>query len=273
MHTSPLSCPRCGTVVSVGGGRCPNCGAQQLDPGAPLSQRLTPHAPFDPPDSPPTGLKRALPLVLLVVGLGGIGALAVLLAPDSSSAPVPAASLPAPAPAEPSSSAAPIDPDDLGITDRSAASPYALLGRAKTRALAWSQDAVLVSIRAKPVLAHAVDLTHGGSIVYEFGRPTGPGFGENAHLAKGRLFIEVGKDDTTVRERAGAAAHAAMEPNCPLEEAVSGARASGLSAGAPLEITYRFSTRYDKAVWFIREIDEPDKTRAVDGWTCAILVR
>jgi hypothetical protein len=277
----PLSCRQCGTVLSAAGGRCPTCGAEQpvdaARPGvAPLAAPLG-APPVAPPRmsrrGPPPSLsqrQKALPWVVLAVGLCAIGAVYAAWAPRHSddAAVVPSTVKPPPAPIE----TAPADPNDLAIANPGAADPTEILGRAKTRALAWSKEAQLVAIRAEPVVDAKVNLSSGGSIEFWFAKPTGEGFGSGARVAGKRLSIKVAGTGTQVDEVAAPPGRAALEPNCPLDEAVKKATAAGLPASAALTVAYDISDKYRKAVWRLTPTSG-GAPRTVDGWTCAILVR
>jgi hypothetical protein len=207
--------------------------------------------------------------VVLAVGLAAIGGLAAALvprgrgtveaAPAVSAGPVPSAEAAA-------------GPDDLGIGDPSAVHPSELLGRARVRALAWNREALLLAIRAEPVVSGAVNLTSGGTIEYWFGKPTGEGFGAGAKVSGKRLRIALGQSGTKVEETGGGIGRAALEPNCPLEEALRKAQAAGVSPSLPVTASYQFDDKRTKTSWRIATTGSDPVTRIVDGWSCAILV-
>jgi hypothetical protein len=283
MQQMPLSCWQCGTVLSAAGGRCPSCGAEQ--PAAPPG--VGPHAvsgvaapvgvvrpsrgvPRE-EDPEPTPRAKALPYVLLAVGLLAIGLVGVLLSPSRKHASAEAVSA-APA-APPVAPARPVDPNDLGIADPNAVDPMEVLGRAKSRALAWNRDAILVALRAGPVNRGHVSLTSGGTITYWFGKPTGEGFGPGAKVAGKRLQISVTSGPTKVDEvTSGPGSRAALEPNCPLDEAVRKAQAAGIPLETPVTVAYDMNDKHKKPVWHVSAGDE-QSARMLDGWSCAILVR
>jgi len=222
---------------------------------------------------PPPGLsqrQKALPWVVLAVGLCAIGAIYAAWAPRHSDGAdvAPSAAKPPPLPSE----APPVDPNDLGIRDPSSADPTEILGRAKTRALTWSKEAQLVAMRAEPVVDAKVNLSSGGSIEYSFAKPTGEGFGSGARVTGRRLSIKVVGTGAQVGEVAASPGRAALEPNCPLDEAVRKATAAGLPAAAALSVVYDVSDKYQRAVWRLTP-SRGGSSRTVDGWTCAILVR
>jgi len=276
MQSTPLSCWECGTVLSTTGGRCPACGAEQpspapaVDPAMPVAPLVRPQQERPPPD-PGRRRRAAAPWVLLSVGLAAIGALAAMLGPhrhaDGGDRPAPAPSVAPPRPEHP------VDPNDLGITDPSAVKPADLLGRARTRALAWSTDALLLSFRATPVLDGRVNLSNGGTVEYTFGKPTGEGFGAGARVSGKRLRISLGQGGTKLEETNTGLARAALEPNCPLEDAVRKAVAAGVPSNSSLAVSYQFDERRNKTVWRITPTSDESLTRMVDGWTCAVLVR
>src|SRR5215510_7864779 len=84
MQHRALSCWQCGTVLSIGGGRCPACGAQQ-PPSA--SDPAPVNAPSGFPEREPASepdTRRSsggLPWIALAGGLAIVGAGAVLLRP------------------------------------------------------------------------------------------------------------------------------------------------------------------------------------------------
>jgi hypothetical protein len=206
--------------------------------------------------------------VVLGVGLAAIGAILALVPRHTdSSAPADSTS----AKVEPiAAQAPPVDPNDLGIKDPSAVDPGEILGGAKTRALAWSKDAQLVSLRADPVSNAKVNVASGGTIEFWFGKPTGEGFGTGARISGKRLVLKIGATGTNVEEVAAPNGRAALEPNCPFDEAVRKAIASGIPPGSPLTVSYEMNDKYKKPVW---RLSAGSISRTVDGWSCAILVR
>jgi hypothetical protein len=267
------SCWQCGTVLSASGGRCPMCGAEQPTKsatGAPLPQMQPIVRPSRPaavePASP--GAKKALPWVVLGVGLLAIGVAAAALSPHKVSE----TAVPSVAPPKSSAEAAPVDPNDLHIEDRTRVDPLEVLGRAKARALAWQKDATLVSIHAEGVALGRVNLNAGGTVEYTFGKPSAPGFGPNARVTGKRLRIALGSQGTTVDEAPPRDASAAPDPTCPIEDAEKKSEAAGLHTNGAVNVTYEVSDKYKKAVW---KIASPDggQVRTVDGWSCVILIR
>jgi len=214
--------------------------------------------------------KKALPAVLLVVGLAAIGGLAVALAPDTADNAVPSAG-PVVTATTPPAPSAPKDPNDLGIVDRQAASPTDAFTRAQARALTWNRDEVLVSITVEGVRGPTIDLTSEGKFTFEFGLPSGVGFGTGAELDERRLFIEAGETDQ-VAERTGAPdARAALDPGCHFEAAVKAFHASGVDPDTPMMVRYRLTKQHGRPVWSA----EPPTgaARFADGQRCALLVR
>jgi hypothetical protein len=280
MQGAPLlSCWQCGTVLSAAGGRCPACGAEQRAAGSPpagasLAAPVGIAAPRVSRRGPPPGAtsrQKALPWVVLGVGLLAIGGLFALAPrhPDTNSiaASNTAKVLPS------ATQAPPVDPNDLGIKDPSAVDPGEILGRAKTRALAWSKDAQLVSLRALPVENAKVNLSSGGIIEFWFAKPTGEGFGSGARVGGKRLHLKLGATGTEVEEIAAQNGRAALEPNCPFDEAVRKAIASGIPATSSLTVSYEVNDKHKKPVWRLSAGAGDANSRTIDGWSCAILVR
>lgn len=255
--------------MSALGGRCPACGAEQPDDAAPSN---TPGRPRPPTSSEHDGGGRspsALPWIALFLGLGAIGAAAVLLrqrdtSPDASREPPIASALEG----EPKKTA----PTDVGALNLRAVDPIELLGRVKTRALSWSKDAVLVSMRARPVASGRVDVQGGGTVEYWFGKPTGEGFGPGMKTAGKRLRISLESTGTKTEETAGGPARAALEPNCPLDAAAHAAQAAGVAP--PFVATYEMADRSaQKPTWQIATDGKESAQRQIDGLSCAVLVR
>ncbi len=133
---------------------------------------------------------------------------------------------------------------------------------------------MLVSIRARPLVGGRVSLTSGGSIEYWFGKPTGEGFGPGAKVASKQLQIALASGGTRADEVSAPPGRAALEPNCPLEEAVRAAQAAGVPLGVPLAVAYDLSERFNRRpVWRIKTDGSEGTARTLDGSTCAILVR
>jgi len=272
-----LSCRQCGTVLSAAGGRCPTCGTEQPTEaprsiGAPIgTPELAPglRAERRGPTPEAAARRKALPWIVLAVGLAAIGGL-FALAPrhvDTTAAATPSVPKPAATPSE----AHPADPNDFGIADPASVDPMEILGRAKARALAWSKDAELASIRAQPVANGTVNVSAGGTIEFWFGRPTGEA--RLARVSGKRLHVTVGASSTGVEEVAVPPGRAALEPSCPLDEAIRKASAVGVPAAGPLTVSYEVSDKYQKAVWRIATNGSGASAKTVDGFTCAILVR
>lgn len=265
MREGSLSCWQCGTVLSTAGGRCPACGAEQPPGASPVSRRASAWRESI-PDEPPHS--KALPWVALVVGLAVIGGGAVLLRPrnigDKDARTATSGALAN----EPSRAA----PADVGALDLRAVDPMDVLGRVKTRALAWSKDAVLVSMRARPVAEGRVDVQGGGSVEYWFAKPTGEGFGPGMKVAGKRLHIAVESTGTRTEETAGGPARAALEPNCPLDAAAHAAQAAGVSP--PFTAAYEMADKLaQKPTWRIASDGKESDKRQIDGLSCAVLVR
>lgn len=280
--TRPLSCWQCGTVLSAAGGRCSTCGAEQPpapEPSAappPTGQSLA--APRLRPiplrsETPGKAARdKAIPWVVLGVGLAAILVLAVALGPrrgDDAAKTTPVAARSA----LPSLPEHPADPNDLALGDLTKIDPIDVLGRAKIRALAWNRDAVLVSLRAQPVSGGKVNVESGGTLEYAFGKPTGEGFGAGTRVSGKRFRVRIAASGTTAEEVAGGLGRAALEPNCPLDEAARKAQAAGLPPSAPVSAAYEISDKHKKPVWRIAVASNAAETRTLDGWTCAVLIR
>src|SRR5262249_19658867 len=157
-------------------------------------------------------------------------------------------------------------PGALGPFDPRAVDPMELLGKAKTRALAWSKDALLISMRARPVVSGRVDIASGGTIEYVFGRPTGEGMGPGTKTSGKRLRMTLTNTAIEPEATAGPGARAALEPNCPLDAAAHAAVAAGLPQDTPLLAVYDAMDKVaQKAVWHISADEKRGAERQIDG--------
>jgi hypothetical protein len=212
---------------------------------------------------------NALPWVALAFGLAVIGTALVLLR-QGDAGPDPSRTAPLASVTEGESGKT--APTDVGTINLRAVDPIEVLGRVKTRALTWSKDAVLVSMRARPVASGRVDVQGVGSVEYWFGKPTGEGFGPGMKVAGKRLHISLESTGTKTQETAGGPARAALEPNCPLDAAAHAAQAAGVAP--PFVATYEMSDRDgQKPTWRIATDGKDTAQRQVDGLSCAVLVR
>jgi hypothetical protein len=268
---SPIACWQCGTVISAAGGRCPACGVEQSNPPntsgygtatttAPRRGRAI---------EPEKG--KSTPWVVLGIGLVAVAALGFFFAPRTSSVEdKPPRAEAAEPPADPSASA---PPNELGVRDFASVDPVVALGKARARAIAWHPDAILVSVHAAPVGESGVDLSAGGAIEYVFGRPTGEGFGAGARASNKRFTIKLSKAGESMAESTAAPGRAAIDPNCPFDDVLKKVRASGVPRTTPLVIDYEFSEKHDRTIFRVTSPGDEAVSRALDGQTCAILVR
>jgi hypothetical protein len=165
--------------------------------------------------------------------------------------------------------------------------PSALFPNAKSRALAWNPDAVLVTIAAGPVLRGKVETQGGGSVRFEFAQP-GEKLGPGQPVSRKRFLVVTDASGTNTREEQGPAGQRGVaEPACPLEEALSKAIAAGLPSGTTVSVEYQHSREFDRAVWEVVGMDDPHAhtdaggkaagkeaiIRVVDGYKCTILRR
>jgi hypothetical protein len=265
MQQPALRCWQCGTVLSAASARCNTCGTEQL---AASSEHGDEAGASREPDE--AGRSSSVPMwAALVVGLAVIGGAAAVLRPHGSATATAARSPLALASANDSTKTS---SGELGTVDLKSVDPMEVLGRAKTRALAWSSDAVLVSMRARPVTDGRVNVQAGGSVDYWFGKPTGEGFGPGTKVTGKRLHISLESTGTKTEETSGGAGRAALEPNCPLDAAASAAQAAGITP--PLLATYDVTERLlQKPIWHVSTDGKETSQRQIDGMSCAVLVR
>jgi hypothetical protein len=205
--------------------------------------------------------KTALPSVL-----AGAGVLAILVTAtaafwqlrkhdDASQAqPVAAAS----SSAAPAASSAP------------AFDPSALLAQAKSKALAWHEDATLVQIDLAPVVDGKLD--PGATLEFVFGKPVGKRIGPGASVQSGLFVVTADAHGLRSGERPGANASAVAEPNCIFEDVLEKTAKSGLSTHDPLRLRYAQSQKNGRGLWFVSRDGEAEARRTLDGANCAIIV-
>jgi hypothetical protein len=260
MQPPSTACWQCGTVLSVAGGRCPACGVEQSNPPS-----MTPSVRRGRSIEPRKG--TATPWVVLAIGLALVTAIGFFLAPRPSS---PAERPPEPRAVEPS---LPSPSESAPATDVRAVDPIEALGKARARAIAWHPDAILVSIHAAPVGESGVDLPSGGVIEYVFGRPAGEGFGAGAKTSNKRFTVKLSSAGESGAESSAGPGRAAIDPNCPFEDALKKVRASGVPKTTALVVAYEFSEKHDRTIFRVTSPGDDTVSRALDGQNCAILVR
>jgi len=148
-----------------------------------------------------------------------------------------------------------------------------LLARARTRALEWNRDAVLVAIRAVPIVAGRVPLGGDGRVDVVFGIPSGK-LGPGARLGKERLTVTFTATETSTSASEDAAtSRGVADPACTAHDAWRAAVASGVPSNAQTTLTYANSDKYGRAVWHAESATDPKLNRTIDGQRCTILTR
>ncbi len=148
-----------------------------------------------------------------------------------------------------------------------------LLARARTRALEWNRDAVLVAIRAVPIVAGRVPLGGDGRVEVVFGIPSGK-LGPGARLGKERLTVTFTATDTSTNaSQEAAASRGVADPACTGHDAWRAAVASGVPSNAQTALTYANSDKFGRAVWHAESATDPKLNRTIDGQRCTILTR
>src|SRR5262249_50824864 len=99
------------------------------------------------------------------------------------------------------------------------------------------------------------------------------GFGAGARLTNKRFSITLGKDGEKTGETTAAPGRAAIDPNCTFDDALKKLRASGIASTTPLVVSYGFSDKHDRTIFQVTVPGDASVSRALDGQSCAILVR
>lgn len=256
---SPV-CPQCGAAVGGTAGRCIQCGFLFTEATPPISAplgfvqgRMRPR-----PKPRQTGKLAALILLGGLLGVAAVSALAWSslkrsaeerrLATEAAPA---SARLPPPAPSS------------------TALEPDALLPSAKSKALAWHRDALLVEIDAAPVGKDG-KLDGDGSVSFVFGKPASAKVGMGADVRGTAFQVSFGSSGSETREKPAPRARAVAEPNCLVEDVAKIIAASVPSAG-PLRLRYAMSEKHERAVWRVYEVGADKVLRTLDGTSCNIL--
>jgi len=244
-------------TLAVPGARCPSCGFLLASAPGPVFQNSIRPKRARPEGNP----KTALPTVLT-----GVGMLAILVTAtaafwqlrkrdDASLAP-PLASA--------SSSAAPTA-SGVPVLD-----PSATFARAKSKALAWHEDATLVEIDLAPVVDGKLDPS--ANLEFVFGKPVGKRIGPGTSVQSGLFVVTADANGLRTGERPGTNASAVAEPNCIVEDVLEKAAKSGLSMHDRLHLRYAQSQKNGRGLWFVSRDGEAEARRTLDGANCAIIV-
>jgi hypothetical protein len=157
--------------------------------------------------------------------------------------------------------------------EQAAVEPTELLSRAKERGLAWNRDAVLVAIRAEPVVAGRVPLGADGRVEVVFAVPSGT-LGPGTRVGKDRFTVAFAGSTVEASSSSEAApTRGVADPACTANDAWRAAVASGVPSNAPTTLTYANSEKYGRAVWRAESGDDPKLNRTIDGQRCTILTR
>jgi hypothetical protein len=244
-------------TLAVPEARCPSCGFLLASAPGPVFQNSVRPKRARPEGSP----KTALPSVL-----AGAGLLAILVTATAAFWQLrkhDSASQAQPAPAASSSATpAPSSPPALD--------PSALFTQAKSKALAWHEDATLVQIDLAPVVDGKLD--PGATLEFVFGKPAGKRIGPGTSVQSGLFVVTADASGLRSSERPGANASAVAEPNCIFEEVLEKTEKSGLSTHDRLRLRYAQSQKNGRGLWFVSRDGEAEARRTLDGANCAIIV-
>ena len=239
------------------GARCPSCGYLLASAPGPVFQNS-----IRPKRARPEGApKNALPTVL-----AGAGMLAILVTASAAFWQLRKHDDARPAPPAPAASAsaapAPSGPPALD--------PNALFVQAKSKALAWHEDATLVEIDLAPVVDGKLDPS--ASLEFVFGKPVGKRIGPGTSVQSGLFVVSADANGLRSAERPGTNASAVAEPNCIFEDVLEKTAKSGLSTHDRLHLRYAQSQKNGRGLWFVSRDGEAEARRTLDGANCAIIV-
>jgi hypothetical protein len=259
LQGSPV-CPQCGAATGVSIGRCIHCGFLFTEATPPVSARVgAVIGRMRPRPRPPKS--GTTPVLILVGGLVTVGVISAIAWTSlqrsaeerraASLARPPAASAPAPA-----ASSAALEPNSLSA-------------KAKSQALAWHRDALLVEIEATPVGGDG-KIESSGSIRFAFGKPAGAKVGSGAEVLPAQFRVEFDAGGAHASEQTQARVKAVAEPNCLVEDVVKAVSSAAPGSG-PLRLRYSMSEKLGRAVWRAYTAGSNDVLRTLDGVSCNIL--
>jgi len=162
---------------------------------------------------------------------------------------------------------APVRPIPSG---RPALDPSALFAQAKSKAVAWHEDATLVEVDVAPIIDGKVDPS--ATVEFVFGKPMGKRIGPGTSVQSGLFVVTADSQGLRSSERPGSNASAVAEPNCIFEDALEKSSKSGLSTHDRLRLRYAQSQKNGRGLWFVSRDGEAEPLRTLDGANCAIIV-
>jgi hypothetical protein len=237
-----------------------------LPPGAPRPS-VRPGFSRPPPEPPKKQLKAVWMVAVLFLVLGTTVTLAILRSAKISEEEELARQRAAAAAASAAAAAAPPP-----------AAPKPLLRvsqlwtQAATRAKAWHRDAMLVQMQAGPLDAHGVLASGKGSARFEYAIPANTTSIPPRSKSE-RFVVTIDDSGTHIEETKGAGGVAeASDPACPSEEALRIGPAAA-AEDASLQLSYAFDPRLEKSAWLVSDAANPQTQRALDGQSCAVIVR
>jgi hypothetical protein len=148
--------------------------------------------------------------------------------------------------------------------------PTTLFAKAKSAALAWHNDAALISIDITPIVDGKVDPS--GKLVFTFGKPAGKKIGPGMPLAPLGFVVTANANGIQADEHATNKAVAVAEPNCIFDDVLAKAENAGVSRGDRLHLRYTMSDKNARGVWRVSRDGEAEILRTLDGSNCAIIV-
>jgi hypothetical protein len=147
--------------------------------------------------------------------------------------------------------------------------PSLLIAQAKSLALAWHQDALLVEIEAGPV-ENDGSIGDSGSVRFRFGKPSTASVGNGAQVSPGQFQVVFDGSGSQTAELNAAQARAVAEPNCLVED-VAKVVGSATRAADPLRLRYGLSEKLGRPVWRVYGTSSPASVYTLDGVSCNVL--
>ena len=144
-----------------------------------------------------------------------------------------------------------------------------LIAKAKSLALGWHDDALLVDIEAAPVQGDG-KIDGAGTLRFRFGKPAGRSVGNGAPVLPAQFQVVFDGTGSQTSEQALTQARAVAEPNCLVEDVVKVVRSASPEAGA-LRLRYALSEQLGRPVWRAYAASGSELLFTLDGVSCNIL--
>ncbi|HTM43802.1 MAG TPA: hypothetical protein VL137_02545 [Polyangiaceae bacterium] len=156
---------------------------------------------------------------------------------------------------------------------QAAPSLMSLWAEASKLAAGWNRNAMLIQMRAQPLLPSGALDPSGSSVRFEFGAPAPDTNEPMSHSGRDHFVVTIDKAGTqSVVTHAAPGATMVPEPQCPAEKAVRIGPAVGFDPKQSRTLSYLWNAAVDRSTWVVSDPGDAKRKRTLDGSTCAIIV-